>query len=101
MLKLLGAEVRVTHDGRAALDEVGTFRPAVVFLDLGMPGMDGYETARHMRAREDTRGTLLIALTGWGQESDRRQTQAAGFNQHLVKPADITALRAVLASLPQ
>jgi signal transduction histidine kinase len=101
VLKLLGAEVRVTNDGRAALDELGAFRPAVVFLDLGMPGMDGYETARHMRAREDTRSTLIIALTGWGQESDRRQTQAAGFNQHLVKPADITALRAVLASLPQ
>jgi signal transduction histidine kinase len=101
VLKLLGAEVRVTNDGRAALDEIGTFRPAIVFLDLGMPGMDGYETARHMRAREDMRGTLIIALTGWGQESDRRQTQAAGFSQHLVKPADITALRAVLASLPQ
>jgi signal transduction histidine kinase len=101
VLKLLGAEVRVTNDGRAALDELGAFRTAVVFLDLGMPGMDGYETARHMRAREDTRSTLIIALTGWGQESDRRQTQAAGFNQHLVKPADITALRAVLASLPQ
>ena len=100
VLKLLGAEVRVTNDGRAALDELAAFRPAVVFLDLGMPGMDGYETARHMRAREDTRSTLIIALTGWGQESDRRQTQAAGFNQHLVKPADITALRAVLASLP-
>jgi signal transduction histidine kinase/CheY-like chemotaxis protein len=101
VLKLLGAEVRVTNDGRTALDELGAFRPAVVFLDLGMPGMDGYETARHMRAREDTRSTLIIALTGWGQDSDRRQTQAAGFNQHLVKPADITALRAVLASLPQ
>ena len=101
VLKLLGAEVRVTNDGRSALDAVAAFRPAVVFLDLGMPGMDGYETARHMRARDDTRSVLLIALTGWGQESDRRQTQAAGFNQHLVKPADITALRAVLASLPQ
>jgi signal transduction histidine kinase len=101
VLKILGAEVRVTNDGRAALDELGAFRPAVVFLDLGMPGMDGYETARHMRAREDTHSTLIIALTGWGQESDRRQTQAAGFNQHLVKPADITALRAVLASLPE
>jgi signal transduction histidine kinase len=101
VLKILGAEVRVINDGRAALDELGAFRPAVVFLDLGMPGMDGYETARHMRAREDTHSTLIIALTGWGQESDRRQTQAAGFNQHLVKPADITALRAVLASLPE
>jgi signal transduction histidine kinase/CheY-like chemotaxis protein len=101
VLKLLGAEVRVSHDGRSALDELEAFRPAAVFLDLGMPGMDGYETARHMRAREAARDTMIIALTGWGQESDRRQTEAAGFNQHLVKPADITALRAVLASLAE
>jgi signal transduction histidine kinase len=99
VLKILGAEVCVTHDGQSALDQLGAFHPAAVFLDLGMPGMDGYETARHMRARDDARGTMIIALTGWGQESDRHQTQAAGFNQHLVKPADITALRAVLASL--
>jgi signal transduction histidine kinase len=101
VLKMLGAEVRVAHGGQAALDALGAFRPAAVFLDLGMPGMDGYETARHMRARDDGRATMIIALTGWGQESDRRQTQAAGFNQHLVKPADITALRAVLASLAE
>jgi signal transduction histidine kinase len=101
VLKMLGAEVRVTNDGRAALDELGAFRPAAVFLDLGMPGMDGYETARHMRARAEARETMIIALTGWGQESDRRQTQAAGFNHHLVKPADITTLQAVLASLTE
>jgi signal transduction histidine kinase len=99
VLKMLGAEVRVSNGGEAALEELGKFRPAVVFLDLGMPGMDGYETARHMRSREEGRTTMIVALTGWGQESDRRQTQAAGFNQHLVKPADIPALQAVLATL--
>ena len=99
VLKMLGAEVRVTHDGPSALDVVGTFRPAAVFLDLGMPGMDGYQTARQMRERAGLHEMKIIALTGWGQESDRRQTEAAGFNQHLVKPADVATLQAVLASL--
>jgi len=70
-----------------------------VFLDLGMPGMNGYEVATRIRARPETGKTLLIALTGWGQEKDRRQTAAAGFNHHLVKPADVGALQAVLAAL--
>jgi signal transduction histidine kinase/ActR/RegA family two-component response regulator len=99
LLQVLGAEVHVTHDGPAALAAMGAFAPAAVFLDLGMPGMDGYETAKHMRARADACGTVLVALTGWGQENDRRQTAAAGFNHHLVKPADIDTLRAVLGSL--
>jgi CheY-like chemotaxis protein len=99
LLQVLGAEVHVAHDGRAALDALGAFRPAAVFLDLGMPGMDGYETARRMRATAEAREIVLIALTGWGQEKDRHQSAAAGFNQHLVKPADLTALRTVLASL--
>jgi CheY-like chemotaxis protein len=101
VLKMLGAEVRVTHDGQAALDALDGFRPAAVFLDLGMPGMDGYQTARQMRLRKDGSALKIIALTGWGQSSDRRQTEAAGFNQHLVKPADVTTLQAVLASLVQ
>ncbi len=99
LLQVLGAEVRVANDGQEALDTLGAFHPAAVFLDLGMPGMDGYETARRMRARAEMRGAMIIALTGWGQDNDRRQSEAAGFDQHLVKPADITALRAVLASL--
>jgi len=99
LLQVLGAEVRVTHDGQAALDALSAFHPAAVFLDLGMPGMDGYETAKRIRERAEARGTLIIALTGWGQERDRLQTAAAGFDQHLVKPADLSALRAVLASL--
>jgi CheY-like chemotaxis protein len=99
LLQLLGAEVRVTHDGEAALDTLATFDAAAVFLDLGMPGMDGYETAKRIRARPNAQATVLIALTGWGQEKDRRLSRAAGFDQHLVKPADLTALRAVLAGL--
>jgi CheY-like chemotaxis protein len=101
LLRLLGAEVEVVHDGAAAVQALDTFNPAVVFLDLGMPGMDGYETARRMRARPAARDTLLIAVTGWGQERDRSQTAAAGFNQHLVKPAELDALQAILASLAE
>ena len=99
LLQMLGAEVRVANDGQAALDALGAFHPSAVFLDLGMPGMDGYETARQMRAREDMRGAMLIALTGWSQDRDRRESEAAGFDQHLVKPADLADLRAVLAAL--
>ncbi|HUR41878.1 MAG TPA: ATP-binding protein [Verrucomicrobiae bacterium] len=97
LLRLLGAEVRVAHDGHEALHVFDEFRPAALFLDLGMPGMDGYEVAGHVRARDA--GTLLVALTGWGQERDRQRTTAAGFSHHLVKPADAQQLRAVLAAL--
>jgi CheY-like chemotaxis protein len=100
VLQILGAEVHVAHDGPAALEALAAFRPAVVFLDLGMPGMDGFETAKHMRSRPEGRATRIIALSGWGQEKDRRQTEASGFDQHLVKPAELGALRAVLAALP-
>jgi CheY-like chemotaxis protein len=99
LLQLLGAEVRVSLSGQAALDMLDEFHPAAIFLDLGMPGMNGYETASRIRARPDGLGPKLIALTGWGQEADRRRTHAAGFNYHLVKPADIGALQTVLASL--
>jgi signal transduction histidine kinase/CheY-like chemotaxis protein len=99
LLRLLGAEVHVVHDGTAALEAMDAFRPVVVFLDLGMPGMDGYETARRIRAQPGARQILLVALTGWGQERDRSQTAAAGFHHHLVKPAELDALQAVLGSL--
>jgi signal transduction histidine kinase/CheY-like chemotaxis protein len=99
LLHILGAEVHVTYDGRGALEALPSFRPAAIFLDLGLPEMDGYEIARHIRARTDAGKTLIIALTGWGQARDRRRTEAAGFDRHLVKPADLSALQAVLASL--
>ena len=99
VLQALGADVRVTHDGKAALEEFAAFHPAAVFLDIGMPGMDGYEVASLIRKRPESNGTVLIALTGWGQERDRRRTTAAGFNHHLVKPAEIGDLQSLLATL--
>ncbi len=99
LLRMLGAEVRVAHDGRTALELYGAFHPAAVFLDLGMPGMDGFEIARRIRSRPESRDAMLVALTGWGQEKDRRRTAAAGFNRHLAKPADVETLRSVLASV--
>jgi len=101
LLQMIGADVRVVYDGPAALEVVRTFRPSVVMLDLGMPGMDGYEVARRIRAQPDLSGTTLIALTGWGEASDRRRTREAGFQHHLVKPVDVGAMQAVLTSLPQ
>jgi signal transduction histidine kinase len=99
VLKMLGAEVRVTHDGHAALEAVASFRPAAVFLDLGMPGMDGHEVARRILADSRMPHPVLVALTGWGQENDRKATHATGFDRHLVKPAEIEDLEDVLASL--
>jgi CheY-like chemotaxis protein len=99
LLMLLGAEVRVVNDGPAALAEIPDFQPTVVLLDIGMPGMDGYEVARRIRQRPEGRDLMLIALTGWGQEEDRRRTSQAGFDHHLLKPADMTALKSLLVSL--
>ena len=96
LLRVLGAEVELVHSGRAALQSVEQSRPDVVLLDIGMPGMDGYEVARRIRANSANRGIMLIALTGWGQEEDRQRSAAAGFNHHLVKPADIDQLRQLL-----
>jgi PAS domain S-box-containing protein len=92
-----GQDVRVAHDGPAALREAGDFRPDVVLLDIGMPGMDGCEVARRLRAQPETGRALLVALTGWGQESDRQRSREAGFDHHLVKPVDPDALRDLLA----
>ena len=96
LLRVLGAEVALAHSGRQALECVDDFKPDVVLLDIGMPGMDGYEVARRIRANPANRHISLIALTGWGQDEDRRRSVAAGFNHHLVKPADIEQLRQLL-----
>jgi CheY-like chemotaxis protein len=100
ILKLLGAAVRVARDGYEALATLETCHPDAVLLDIGMPGMDGYETARRIRARYPGQRMTLIALTGWGQEQDRQRARDAGFDHHVVKPADIAALQAILAALP-
>jgi CheY-like chemotaxis protein len=100
LLRRLGADVCVVHSGSAALEAFRGFRPAVVFLDIGMPGMDGYEVAHRIREQPDASGAMLVALTGWGQEKDRSRTAEAGFHHHLVKPADLASLSAVLSSTP-
>jgi PAS domain S-box-containing protein len=100
LLGHLGVDVRVAHDGLQALAEFEAFRPRVVLLDIGMPGMDGYAVARHLRERCGDTGQPLeiVAVTGWAQDEDKARARAAGFDHHLVKPPDIEALQAVLAA---
>src|SRR5262249_26231253 len=100
LLKLKGHHVRLAYDGPAALVAATEFGPDLVLLDLGMPGMDGYEVARRLRQTPGVESCTLAALTGWGQEEDRRRTRAVGFDRHLVKPVDSAELSALLASLP-
>ena len=97
LLKLLGADVHVAYSGAEALEALPAYRPDDVILDIGMPGMDGYEVARRIRQQPEFQKVTLIALTGWGQDKDRRQSQTAGFDYHLIKPADVDALQALLA----
>lgn len=90
----LGATVRTVHDGPSALREVQQAAPTVGLLDIGMPGMDGYEVARRLRSAPGASGILLIALTGWGQLNDREAAIAAGFTYHWVKPVTFKQLKA-------
>ena len=101
LLEVIGAQVAIAHDGATALAMVETHRPDIVFLDIGMPQMDGYEVARRMRQLPQSANVLLVALTGWGQEKDRLQSEAAGFDRHLVKPTDLDTLRGLLAAAGQ
>ena len=96
LTRLHGQDVKVAHDGPSGLALAEAFRPEVVILDIGMPGMDGYEVARRLRDRPESNGTLLVALTGWGQEADRRRSAEAGFDRHLVKPVDPDLLKKIL-----
>jgi CheY-like chemotaxis protein len=85
-LQMAGHDVHVAHDGTSAVVAAESVRPEVVLLDIGMPGMSGFDVARHLRRMPWGREMVLIALTGWGQEEDRLKTSAAGFDHHLTKP---------------
>jgi PAS domain S-box-containing protein len=98
LLELYGHQMRIAHDGPAALKAARSFRPQVVVLDIGLPGMDGYEVARHLRADAQTQRAILIAMTGYGQSEDRQQSMRAGFDHHLVKPLDPDVLQAIILS---
>jgi PAS domain S-box-containing protein len=101
LLEVLGTDVRAVHDGAAALDIFDKFRPRIVFLDLGMPNLDGYEVARRIRARDSSGQVILVALTGWSQEGVRQRVEAAGFDHYLIKPTKIETLQQILVGAPR
>jgi CheY-like chemotaxis protein len=96
LLRLEGHEVQVAYDGPTALARAEADPPVLAFLDLGMPKMDGYELARAFRAHPILKGTMLVAVTGWGQPEDRQRTVATGFDYHLVKPVEPASLHRLL-----
>jgi CheY-like chemotaxis protein len=97
LARIHGQDVRVAHDGLSALEAASKFGPDVVFLDIGMAGIDGYEVARRLRAQPEFKEILIVALTGWGQASDRRLSEEAGFDRHVVKPIEPEVLRSLLS----
>ncbi len=99
MLKLFGNETQTAYDGLEALELASTFRPDLVMLDIGMPKLNGYDTAIRIREQPWGKNMILVALTGWGQEEDKRRAFAAGFNFHMVKPIDLAALEKLLAGV--
>ena len=101
LLKEKGHDVRTAHDAPAALEAARDLRPNVVLLDIGLPGMDGYEVARTMRRQPTLKNVVLVALTGYGQEADRERSQAAGFDHYLVKPADFKKVQQILATVSE
>jgi signal transduction histidine kinase/CheY-like chemotaxis protein len=99
LLKMLGADAHVFYDGPSALEAIPIYQPAVVLMDIGMPGMDGLEVARRVRQDLEMPNVVLVAMTGWGQDEDRRRSQQAGFDHHLVKPVDGNTLEKLLISV--
>jgi len=96
MLSSLGHEIRVTNDGETALEAFGEFRPDFAFLDIGLPKLNGYDLAMRIRGMPDAGNTVLVAITGWGQASDRQRSRDAGFDYHLVKPAEFQQIIDIL-----
>ena len=99
VLRVAGHDVQIAHDGPATLKTAADFRPDVVFLDVGMPGMDGFETARLLRQSAELDKTVLVALTGYGREEDRQRAADAGFDHFLVKPTPPKVLIDIVAQL--
>ncbi|HSF41928.1 MAG TPA: response regulator, partial [Thermoanaerobaculia bacterium] len=97
LLRLRGHEVKVAYNGPEALDTAGSFYPEAVLLDIGLPGLDGYQVASRLRQRPRNAKALLVALTGYGQEDDQRLAREAGFDHHLTKPIDSQVIYELLA----
>lgn len=99
MLSMMGHDTRTAHDGEAALTTAEEFRPQVVLLDIGLPKLNGYEVAQRIRGQEWGTAMFLVAITGWGQDEDRRRSEDVGMNLHMVKPVEPGALDRVLSEL--
>jgi len=99
MLSMMGHETRTAHDGEAAVTTAEEFRPQVILLDIGLPKLNGYEVAQRIRGQEWGAEMFLVAITGWGQDEDRRRSDDVGMNLHMVKPVEPDALDRVLAEL--
>ena len=100
LLKLTGNETRTAFDGLEAVEAASTFRPDLVLMDIGLPKLNGYEACRRIREQPSGKNTVLVALTGWGQEDDRQKSKEVGFSTHMVKPLELQALRTLLDGLP-
>jgi signal transduction histidine kinase len=98
LLSAQGHDVRIAYDGAEALKHAREFSPQIAFVDIGMPKVHGYEVARRLRAEPGTAGCVLVAVTGWGQENDRKRAREAGFDRHLVKPVDPSEIESILES---
>lgn len=98
LLQLTGNETETAFDGPGAIDAAATFKPDTVLLDIGLPGLNGYEVARRMRQESWGKTLKLIAVTGWGQLEDRQRSKEAGFDAHMVKPVDHDLLAKILAA---
>jgi two-component system CheB/CheR fusion protein len=96
LLRATGHEVETAHDGPGALERAPDYRPEYILLDIGLPGMNGYTVAQRLRELPALRDVKLIAMTGYGQDEDRKRAREAGFDHHLVKPVDFGALCAIL-----
>ncbi|MEP7207921.1 MAG: response regulator [Casimicrobiaceae bacterium] len=99
LLRMLGCDVEVAFDGKVALESVVTIKPDAVLLDIGLPGMSGYEVAEHIRADPKNAHTILVAVSGYGEDEHQARSKQAGFDHHLVKPIDPMTLPDLLASI--
>jgi CheY-like chemotaxis protein len=100
LLKITGNETHIANDGLEAVEAAEKFRPDVVLLDIGLPKLNGYDACRCIREQPWGQNMVIVALTGWGQDEDRRRSKDAGFDGHLIKPVDYAALMKLLCSFP-
>lgn len=100
LLEMMGHETHAAYDGAEAIAAARSFRPDVALLDIGLPGMNGYEACRQIRTEPWGKRMVLVAVTGWGQETDKNDATRAGFNAHMTKPLELPRLQKLLDALP-